>query len=260
MARQQSERQRDATRSADHEYRGWYKLKRWQDLRQEVLVRDLFTCRQTGVLLIGKAPAPNSPVVDHITPHRGDPALFWDIDNLQSVSKAWHDSVKQARERADQTASIHPRWLTPSQVPLTIVCGPACAGKTTYVAQHAGPRDLVIDLDVIAVGISGEPLHGWDRDRWLNAALWQRNNMLGDLCRGGDWPHAWLIVSEPKARHRDWWQQTLRPVEIVVLEVPERECCARIGQDRDEARTRAVIERWWVDYERRIGDRRVTGP
>ena len=99
MARQQSERQRDAARAADHEYRGWYKLKRWQDLRQAVLVRDLYVCQQTGVLLIGRAPAPNSPVVDHIRPHRGDPALFWSIDNLQSVSKAWHDSDKQRIER-----------------------------------------------------------------------------------------------------------------------------------------------------------------
>lgn len=57
-------------------------------------------CQQTGVALVGRHPKPNSPVVDHITPHRGDPELFWDEANLQAVAKGWHDSEKQRQERA----------------------------------------------------------------------------------------------------------------------------------------------------------------
>lgn len=30
-------------------------------------------------------------VTDHITPHRGDPAIFWDVDNHQSLCKKCHD-------------------------------------------------------------------------------------------------------------------------------------------------------------------------
>lgn len=30
-------------------------------------------------------------VVDHITPHRGDPVLFWDENNWQSLCKKCHD-------------------------------------------------------------------------------------------------------------------------------------------------------------------------
>lgn len=80
-------------------YRTWYKSARWQRLRIEVLTRDLYTCQQTSVILAGKANAPDSPVVDHIAPHHGDERLFWDITNLQAVSKAWHDSEKQRQER-----------------------------------------------------------------------------------------------------------------------------------------------------------------
>lgn len=36
-------------------------------------------------------------VVDHIKPHKGDRALFWDSSNWQAMSKACHDS-KTARE------------------------------------------------------------------------------------------------------------------------------------------------------------------
>lgn len=32
-----------------------------------------------------------SEVVDHITPHRGDKALFWDMDNWQALCKRCHD-------------------------------------------------------------------------------------------------------------------------------------------------------------------------
>lgn len=80
-------------------YRTWYKSARWQRLRQQVLTRDLYTCQQTGVLLIGGPNEPNSPVVHHIEPHKGNERLFWDLLNLQAVSKAWHDSEAQAQEK-----------------------------------------------------------------------------------------------------------------------------------------------------------------
>ena len=77
----------------------WLHTAAWQRLRVKVLKRDGYVCQRTGVLLVGKHPAPDSPVVDHKIPHRGDPQLFWDINNLQSVSKEWHDSEKQRLER-----------------------------------------------------------------------------------------------------------------------------------------------------------------
>lgn len=89
----------EADRTAFAPWRAWYKTKRWQKLRAEVLVRDGYTCQATGVLLIGTHPAPDSPVVDHKIPHRGDPDLFWDPGNLWAVSKAYHDGEKQRLER-----------------------------------------------------------------------------------------------------------------------------------------------------------------
>lgn len=90
---------RDAKYSPDAKVRGWYKSKRWQDLRDEVLVRDLYTCQQTGVLLSGGPNQPNSPVVDHVIPHHGDETLFWDKANCQAVSKEYHDGPKRSQEQ-----------------------------------------------------------------------------------------------------------------------------------------------------------------
>jgi 5-methylcytosine-specific restriction endonuclease McrA len=90
---------RDATTPG----RSWYDTARWKALRLKVLRRDGWQCRQTGELLVGRAGAWNSPVVDHIVPHRGDEALFWDEDNLQSVTKRWHDSDKQRQDHRGET-------------------------------------------------------------------------------------------------------------------------------------------------------------
>ena len=93
------EASRSKMRDATQPWRAWYRSPRWRALRPKILQRDLYLCRQTGVLLVGKYPAEDSPVVDHIRPHHGDPVLFWDEDNLQSGAKGWHDSVKQSLER-----------------------------------------------------------------------------------------------------------------------------------------------------------------
>lgn len=94
-----SERDRFRERDQSQPWRQWYKTAEWRKLRAKVLKRDLYTCQQTGILLIGKYPAANSPVVDHIKPHRGDPTLFWDENNLQAMSKGYHDRLKQSQER-----------------------------------------------------------------------------------------------------------------------------------------------------------------
>lgn len=94
-----TEAERSRHRDQTQGWRSWYKTARWQRLRLKVLQRDGYTCQATGALLVGKHPAPNSPVVDHIRPHRGNPDLFWDEDNLQAVSKEYHDKVKQSTEK-----------------------------------------------------------------------------------------------------------------------------------------------------------------
>ena len=98
LARRSGEAERLRERNAARP--NWYSTARWQSLRLEALHRDGWQCRRTGAMLVGRYPAPTSPAVDHIEPHRWDPDLFWDLDNLQSVTKAWHDGEKQRREAA----------------------------------------------------------------------------------------------------------------------------------------------------------------
>lgn len=98
--RKEAEAQRSRRRYHEDASRKLYNTRAWRKLRDEVYVRDNYTCQKTGVLCLGKHPAPNSPVADHIVAHRGDPSLFWDKANIQTVSKAYHDSEKQREERS----------------------------------------------------------------------------------------------------------------------------------------------------------------
>lgn len=78
-------------------WRKWYGTPRWKALRWSVLLRDHFTCQCGCNRLV-----PDTPqlVADHRRPHRGDPARFWDPDNLQTLWKPHHDGWKQRLERA----------------------------------------------------------------------------------------------------------------------------------------------------------------
>ncbi len=104
--RAEAERARDKVRrqSAGENLRNLYNTKRWRDpvtgVRARVLVRDGWCCQMCGVTLAGKRPAPTSPVVDHVTPHKGNLVLFWDEGNLQALCKRCHDTEKQRQERA----------------------------------------------------------------------------------------------------------------------------------------------------------------
>lgn len=53
-----------------------------------------FACNPACVMC--GAPAEH---VDHITPHKGNPALFWNWNNLQALCAHCHNSVKQENER-----------------------------------------------------------------------------------------------------------------------------------------------------------------
>lgn len=82
-------------RTAKRRAGGWYKSGRWKLLRDRQLYRQPFCeCR------IHAGQAVMADVVDHKIPHRGDSKLFFDADNLQSLTKQCHDSWKQSLERS----------------------------------------------------------------------------------------------------------------------------------------------------------------
>ena len=89
---------RTAYRRHSSPWRKWYNTSRWQKLRWQVLSEASFTCA-----MCGRVEADTSQLVgDHIRPHRGSEALFFDRSNIQCLCKPCHDSAKQREERRGQ--------------------------------------------------------------------------------------------------------------------------------------------------------------
>lgn len=80
----------------------WRNSRRWWKLRAAILRRDGLVCQRTGIYCGGSYPAPDSPVAHHIVRPGESEALFFDPQNLQCVSKAWHDREGQAAEKTGQ--------------------------------------------------------------------------------------------------------------------------------------------------------------
>lgn len=248
----------------------------WLTLRVLALQRDDFRCVICGADVSGR----RQSRVDHIKPRRTHPELALSLDNLRTLCATcdsqshrekgmrhyngdrvenfvvkgfdqngvpldpnhhWHTGAASLPLRREP----HPPGLKPSTVPLTIVCGPPGSGKSEWVASHAGARDLVLDLDVIASGLSGEPAHEWNPKAWLDLALERRNRLLADLGGPCPWAEAWFILSEPSAYWRDWWRRTLRPQRIVVLLPRMAVCLARIKKRGGDGHG---VERWFSHY------------
>lgn len=83
-----------------NEYRKLYKTKQWRILRERVLLRDKYQCQHKGcnTFLKRGRNLPQSAVIHHITPHKGNLDLFYDLDNLQAVCWKCHSGDIQSIE------------------------------------------------------------------------------------------------------------------------------------------------------------------
>lgn len=90
------------------QYRKMYGTKHWRLLREQALLRDGFKCQHKGcgVMLRRGRSGDNSAVVHHLKPHKGDPDLFYDLDNLQSLCKKHHDSDAQSVESRGYSVEV----------------------------------------------------------------------------------------------------------------------------------------------------------
>lgn len=122
---------------------------------------------------------------------------------------------------------------------ITLVTGPACSGKTTWVREHAGPNDLIIDFDAIATAISNsDGTHDYP-EALTTFAFEARDAIVDTLSRV---PHirTYLIASSPSERDRAIAARTIE------LRVPAEECKRRARKAGRPAKWDAFIDAWWA--------------
>jgi hypothetical protein len=199
---------------------------------------------------------------DHIVELRDGGAAL-DAFNIMLRCGSCHSRKTKDRKRRyhaqnNRGTLAHPEDIQPSYIPLKLICGPPASGKSTFAKTHALPGALIIDLDEIASALSGQGFHDWDR-RWLVPALGHRNQLLRAIAElSAEWPEAWFIVGEPRPSWRDFWQDKLRPIEVVVLATSPDICWHRIASDPGRQSRRADasagVAMWWADWRARPGD------
>lgn len=224
--------------------------RKWMRIRQDTLLAGRFTCVDCGYVNA-------SNEIDHNTPlEQGGTD---DEHNLKIRCKDCHDAKSKSEgvqrrgfSKIDRQQFINellfPVNLKPSNIPLTIVCGPAGGGKSTYIKTHKCDSDVVIDMDIIRteLGISSNQ---WSEETLIQM-LTRRNELLATL---SDFKasQAWFIVSAATAVERDWWRNALKPQRVIIVLAQERICIDRIIKTRTGDRASRSIKatrKWWTGY------------
>lgn len=140
-------------------------------------------------------------------------------------------------------------WMT-SPVPtarVILVAGPPCAGKTTYVEQHASPSDTVVCFDTLArqLGHTGPGRPPWPVARRAEEAVQQR---IRDIELGLVTGTAYVIRTMPGPSRRADLARRLG-AEVVVLAPPLDELDRRAAERDDPATTRRDVRRWFAREE-----------
>jgi hypothetical protein len=162
--------------------RSVYASQQWRSLRLAILDRDGHRCQINGPKC-----KQHATHVDHIIPVSAGGAPY-DPANLRAACAACN--VGRANQRAEN-------WRY-ARTHITLVEGPPCAGKSTWVERNKKPGDLVVDYDELAGGMGATRddthLHG--------AVMAARNALLNQLRRGDlDASAAWIVSTNPNARN-----------------------------------------------------------
>ena len=248
----------------------WQRLRAWQ-LANHPLCR---MCMDAGKYTSAR-------VVDHIVPHRGDPAVFHDQSNLQSLCAACHDRVKQSEERRGFSRAVgsdgrpvdprHPAntgkvwarewdasaWVPPDVprlgIPSVLVCGPPAAGKTTWVRTQEADGTLILDPDWTARELDLPA--SWTREstRANSRRIATREMARLMAAERMGYERAIIARSAPRALTRIRWKEMLGPLaKVKVIDTSERECIRRIKADpervKNQARQVAAVKAWWKTY------------
>lgn len=137
---------------------------------------------------------------------------------------------------------------------VTLVCGPPCAGKTTYVAEQANPGDTVLDIDVLAK-LNGSPRDHGHEGRYYRAAQVEYQALCA-LVRTSTVP-AWVIRGAPEPAARQKLAEACGATRTVVLLPPRDVLYARAlerDQDSAAADTMKAITNWHRRYKPARGD------
>ena len=119
-----------------------------------------------------------------------------------------------------------------------VICGAPCAGKTTYVKEHAKKGEIIVDADRIAEAIGSGTEHNASGECW-DAALKLRESLI-EYAKSSS-GESWIIHTKPNKRQIEEYKRI--GADIVVLD-PGIDVCKKRAETRPEGTVRE-IEKWY---------------
>ena len=126
-------------------------------------------------------------------------------------------------------------------MPVTVVSGPPCSGKSTYVREHAKPGDVVIDFDVIAQALGSPADHGHGETLQTITAK-ARAAAINEACKRSTDVDVWIVESCPAAYRVE--QYNRYGAQWIRLDVPVDELHRRADAANRPADWHRYIDEW----------------
>lgn len=174
---------------------------------------------------------------DHRLTIEARPDLRLELSNIQTLCSSCH-ARKTMRESVLSGLSHEQRMAV-----VTIVYGPPCGGKSTYVHQHKSDGDVILDYDQLAVAMGCEMhLPVSTAVHWLVLAAYDA--VIARLAQQNLAVRAWVIGTLPDESRLD--NLKVRLSANVVLMNPGIEECKRRAMTRpDRDKAEKGIEEWF---------------
>ena len=233
----------------DNERQKFYGSTAWRKTQAAYMESQNYVCERCGA---------TAQIVHHKKPlttanlHDVEIALGW--NNLEALCRKCHAEEHKDREFISVKGAefdAEGNLIKQQSARVTIVWGPPGSGKSTYVAEHKGDKDLVLDLDYICAALIGEPSDIY-RDHYhvLDVALLIRDCLYTVIeRREGKWEKCFIVTSTAN-RYTVKALSDRLDAEIVSMETSLDECIRRIYADNRRGNKKgkfAAIAKQWFE-------------
>ena len=198
-----------------------------------------------------------------LTPENiNDTSISLDHENLQLLCKSCHNAAhNKAYDMYRKNNMKNPMtagglcWDESGNLiekkNVFIVWGSPASGKTTYVREHKGKYDIVVDTDYLMAALGMSSVEDKNGDAFFLAL--DVRNMLYDLIaeRKYNFDAVWIVTMLPERDKRIRLQQKLK-AELIHIDTPKSECLLRAKVDelrRDKQTQYKIIEDYFEKLE-----------
>lgn len=175
-------------------------------------------------------------------------------DNVDDVSVALNpDNIMlihfRCHNEIHERFGFGPGWRgskRPQEV--YIVYGSPCSGKSTWVAEVAESKDIVLDIDRLWAAVRAESCGQYDKPDQLKTNVFALRDAMLDMIRvrQGRWQRAYIIGGYPLEGERERLADLVGADKVIYIDTPKEVCLAR-AQFKGE-KWIEFVENWWEKY------------